>query len=230
MIRDRIYVSSPPVCGCGSADELLANRPYDEWSEHSWRTEGIWTGKPAANFITATANQAAANQPDPVRLAGRTARAFLGMRIDCLQCHDDKLGNINVGSDHDLHSGTQANFHELAAFFGSTELSLVGVHDGSKSYKTKYADSEEEMVVRPTVPFDVELFDGHGTRRSQLARWVTHPNNKAFARATVNRIWALLFGKPLVSPIDDIPLAGPYAPGLACSRMILSSTAMTSSA
>src|SRR6185369_471139 len=165
-------------------------------------------------FVTATINPGSDNTPDPVRLAGRTARAFLGMRIDCLQCHDDKLGNINVGDENELHSGTQANFHELAAFFGSTELSLVGVKEGDNAYKIKYLDAEKEMVVPPHVPFGQEHFDGHGTRRSQLARWVTHPKNKAFARATVNRVWALLIGKPLVTPIDDIPLAGPYPVGL----------------
>src|SRR5262249_4626229 len=152
--------------------------------------EGIWTGKPATNFITATANPGTSNQPDPVRLAGRTARAFLGMRIDCLQCHDDKLGNIEVGSEGDLHGGTQANFHELAAFFGPTEIKLVGVSEGDKSYRYKFLNDEHEVVVRPHVPFGQELFDGHGGRRGQLARWVTHPSNKPFARATVNRIWA----------------------------------------
>jgi len=196
------------------ADQLANNRPYDEIVHELLADEGIWTGKPATNFVTATANPGSANQPDPVRLAGRTARAFLGMRIDCLQCHDDKLGNINVGSEGDLHSGTQANFHELAAFFGSAEIKLVGVTEGNKSYKVKYLYDDHETIVRPTVPFDQELFDGHGTRRSQLARWVTHPNNKPFARATVNRVWALLFGKPLVDPVDDIPLAGPYPAGL----------------
>src|SRR5207302_2012973 len=114
----------------------------------------------------------------------------------------------------DLHSGTQANFHELAAFFGSAEIKLVGVSEGSKPYKVKYLYAENETTVAPKVPFDQELFDGHGTRRSQLARWVTHPKNKPFARATVNRVWALIFGKPLVDPIDDIPLAGPYPAGL----------------
>src|SRR2546423_8723603 len=109
------------------SDQLAKNTPYDQLVRELLADEGIWTGKPATNFVTATANPASANQPDPVRLAGRTARAFLGMRIDCLQCHDDKLGNINVGSEDDPHSGTQANFHELAAFFGSTELKLVGV-------------------------------------------------------------------------------------------------------
>ncbi len=196
------------------ADQLANNTAYDALVRELLADEGIWTGKPATNFVTATANPASANQPDPVRLAGRTARAFLGMRIDCLQCHDDKLGNVEVGSENDLHSGTQANFHELAAFFGSTELKLVGVTEGSKPYKIKYLYADNETIVPPKVPFDQALFDGHGTRRSQLARWVTHPKNKPFARATVNRIWALVFGKPLVEPIDDIPLVGPYPAGL----------------
>jgi hypothetical protein len=30
----------------------------------------------------------------------------------------------------------------------------------------------------------------------------------------VNRMWALLFNRPLSAPVDDIPLEGPYPPGL----------------
>jgi hypothetical protein len=195
-------------------DQLLANTPYDQIVRELLAEEGIWTGKPATNFVTATINPGSDNTPDPVRLAGRTARAFLGMRIDCLQCHDDKLGNVNVGDPDDPHSGTQASFHELAAFFGATQMGLVGVMEGDKAYRVKYLGADQETTVRPIVPFGQEHFDGHGTRRSQLARWVTHPKNKAFARATVNRVWALLVGKPLVTPIDDIPLAGPFPPGL----------------
>src|SRR5262249_36555411 len=159
--------------------QLEENAPYDKIVHQLLAEEGIWTGKPATNFVTATINPGE-NIPDPVRLAGRTARAFLGMRIDCLQCHDDKLGNVNVGNPDDLHSGTQATFHEMASFFGSTELSLVGVREGEKPYKIKYLGAEAESVVRPHVPFGHDHFDGHGTRRSQLARWVTHPKNKAF--------------------------------------------------
>jgi hypothetical protein len=54
------------------------------------------------------------------------------MRIDCLQCHDDRLGNVTLGTGSNSHSGTQADFHQLAAFFGPTEVTLVGVHDGQK--------------------------------------------------------------------------------------------------
>jgi hypothetical protein len=196
------------------ADRIAEGMPYDELARHLLADEGIWTGNPAANFVTATAVPGSENQPDPVRLAGRTARAFLGLRIDCLQCHEDKLGNVELGSEQAPRSGTQADFHQLAAFFGSTRITLTGVSEGDNSYKTKYLGADHEVVVRPEVPFARDHFDGHGSRRSQLARWVTHENNRPFARATVNRVWALLFGRPLVEPIDDIPLAGPFPSGL----------------
>ncbi|MCI0359646.1 MAG: DUF1549 and DUF1553 domain-containing protein [Planctomycetaceae bacterium] len=196
------------------SDQIEANTPYDEVVRRMISERGVWTGKPAANFITATSDPTKDNQPDEVRLAGRTARAFLGMRIDCLQCHDDKLGNVNLGYGSDSHSGTQADFHQLAAFFGPTSVSLVGVHDGGKPYETKYLDAEKEEVVPPQVPFAGELIESYASRREQLARWVTHPSNKPFARAAVNRFWALMFGRPLVEPIDDIPLeSDAYPPG-----------------
>jgi hypothetical protein len=43
---------------------------------------------------------------------------------------------------------------------------------------------------------------------------MTHPQNPQTARAFVNRVWALLFGKPLATPVDEIPLHGPLPPGL----------------
>jgi hypothetical protein len=196
------------------ADALARNMPYDALVRHLLADEGVWTGQPAVNFITATISPGGGNEPDPVRLAGRTARAFLGMRIDCLQCHEDKLGTIELGPPDNPQSGTQAHFHELAAFFASTQISLVGVRDGQRPYHVKYLGDTQERTVLPRVPFGKEFFEGHGTRRAQLARWVTHPQNKPFARATVNRVWALLFGRPLVEPVDDIPLYGPWPPGL----------------
>jgi hypothetical protein len=41
------------------------------------------------------------------------------------------------------------------------------------------------------------------TRREQLADWLTSKDNPYFARATVNRVWAILFGYGLVDPVDD---------------------------
>ena len=56
------------------------------------------------------------------------------------------------------------------------------------------------------MPFLADLDISDGPLRQRLAEWITHPQNKAFARATVNRFWALLLGRPLVDPIDDLPL------------------------
>jgi hypothetical protein len=43
-----------------------------------------------------------------------------------------------------------------------------------------------------------------GTRRAQLSRWLASAGNPYFAKATVNRVWAHLFGKGLVDPVDDL--------------------------
>jgi hypothetical protein len=135
------------------------------------------------------------------------------MRIDCLQCRETISFNVELGDHAVPRSGTQQDFHKLAAFYGPTEISLAGVTEGDKAYQIKFLGADHESIVGPRVPFGAKLFEGHGTRREQLARWVTHPENKPFARATVNRVWALLFGRALVEPIDDIPFAGPFPTG-----------------
>jgi hypothetical protein len=72
------------------------------------------------------------------------------------------------------------------------------------------AKTGREEIVLPGVPFQKELLSGKGGQRSRLARWITHPENRAFARVTVNRTWALLFGRPLVEPVDDISVNGEH--------------------
>ncbi|MEZ6089247.1 MAG: DUF1553 domain-containing protein [Pirellulaceae bacterium] len=73
--------------------------------------------------------------------------------------------------------------------------------------------------MQPKVPFLEELLTSDPEtdkldNRHQLARWVTHRENMPAARAAVNRVWALMFGKPLSDPVDDIPLFGPFPAGL----------------
>jgi hypothetical protein len=197
------------------ADRLENNTPYDAIVRELIADTGLWNVEPAVNFLTVTAKQEEGNRPDEIRLAARTTRAFLGMRIDCLQCHDDRLGTVMLGHSGNPRGGKQSDFHQLAAFFAQASTNLTGIRDDPKrSYETQYLDAEQEETVPPKVPFGQEIFDGRGTRREQLARWVTNPQNKPFARATVNRVWAILCGRSLVEPIDDIPLFGNYPPGL----------------
>ncbi len=83
-------------------------------------SEGLWTDKPQVNFVTATMDEANDGRGDPIRLAGRTSRAFLAQRIDCLQCHDDFLDKLNFGTQESPILGQQEHFHALAAFYSGT--------------------------------------------------------------------------------------------------------------
>lgn len=187
--------------------EMLGkNRPVDAWVRELITAEGIWTSRPQVNFVTATVDQNNdAEGPDEQKLAGRVSRAFLGVRMDCVQCHDDFFGD----------RWKQKDFHQLAAFFAGSEMSLTGVRDrAEREYEYKYLRRPEAEVVPPRVPFHGELLPGEGRLRERLAGWVTHPENRAFARTLVNRTWALLFNRALHEPIDDIPLEGPFPPGM----------------
>lgn len=201
------------------SDRLTENEPYDQIVSRLVADSGLWTDSPPVNFISATGDPNNDNQPDPIRLAARTSRAFLGMRIDCLQCHDDNLGTIDLGSEVDPRGGTQQDFHQLAAFFVDVTASPRGVQDNAEpdDYKYTYLDEVDEETVRESVPFRPELLPKDGTRRERLAGWLTHEENKPFARAVVNRAWAMMFGRPMWDPIDDIPLAPPadgFPPGM----------------
>ncbi|HEY1172916.1 MAG TPA: DUF1553 domain-containing protein [Verrucomicrobiae bacterium] len=186
--------------------EIQKNRPYDEITRELINANGIWTTQPEVNFITVTVDQNNKKRgPDEIKLAGRVSRAFLGVRLDCVQCHNDFMGG----------SWEQKHFHELAAFFAPAEMSMTGVRDSKKKkYEFRYHGKMDDQVVSPRVPFKEELLPQEGALRERLAKWVTHPENMAFARTTVNRIWALMFNRPLVEPIDDIPLEGTYPPGM----------------
>lgn len=187
-------------------EALLANRPYDEMVRALITAEGVWTTHPEANFLTVTIDpNNEAEGPDEIKLAGRVAKAFLGVRLDCVQCHDDYLGK----------RWEQEDFHQLAAFFAGAKMELTGVRDDeSRAYRFRLSGSDEPEPLDPAVPFRPELLPTEGTRRTRLAAWVTHPDNRAFARAAVNRVWAWCFNRPLHEPVDDLPLDGPFPAGL----------------
>jgi hypothetical protein len=176
------------------ADQLAAGKAYDVLVRHLISDTGLWTDTPATNFITVTIQPDNDRGPDPNQLAARVSRAFLGVRIDCAECHD-----------HPFESWKQRDFQGLAAFFGQTKNSLRGIRDADGTYQVENRQTGEMETISCNVPFAKELLGEDGTDRQRLARWVTHPENRAFAREAVNRAWALLFGRPLVKPIDNLP-------------------------
>ena len=201
------------------SDQIKKNRRYDHLVNELLTQQGIWTDSPAVNFYTRNIipDSGKEDKPDPILLAGRTSRAFVGMRIDCLQCHDDFLDNIYVGDPDGPRNGQQTDFHQLAAFFGGTRASFFGIDDISNeeaSWKYQLLHDEEETEIHPAVPWYPELLPEGVPLRKQLAQWLTHPDNRPFSRAIVNRMWAIMSGRPMMEPVDNIPLDGPFPPAM----------------
>ncbi|MEL6107325.1 MAG: DUF1549 domain-containing protein [Planctomycetota bacterium] len=189
------------------SDMIAANQPYDQTVQNLITAEGLFTDQPQVNFLTVTLDSDESGNPDPIRLAARTSRAFLGMRIDCLQCHNDFLGNVNLGEPINPREGLQSDFHGLAAFYSSAKMNgLQGVRTGDADYEYQYLDATEVEAVAPAVPFQPELLPADGDVRTRLAKWVTHPLNHQFSRAAVSRFWTLMFGEAATEAVDDIPL------------------------
>jgi hypothetical protein len=176
-------------------EQLQNNTPYDQVVRDMIAERGLWTGEPEVNFITAAVNE---GKIDYNKLAGRTSRAFLGQRIDCAQCHN-----------HPFADWKQEQFEGLAACYGKVSLSAVGVEDNGKGYKVQDRITLQDRDVAPGVPYNSEWMPDSGTERQRLAAWVTNPDNRRFERAIVNRVWGLMFGKPWIEPVDDLPNPDP---------------------
>jgi hypothetical protein len=136
-------------------------------------------------------------------LAASTARLFLGLRLECAQCHN-----------HPFASWTRDQFWSYAAFFASLEKG--GSEDGSLDPIRERPDRREvtiagsEKVVRAAfLDGGTPVFRPREPARRTLADWMTAPDNPYFARAAANRIWAQLFGIGLVDPVDDMGADNP---------------------
>jgi hypothetical protein len=139
-------------------------------------------------------------------LTDLTTRYFLGIRLNCAQCHD-----------HPFVGWTRRDFWGMAAFFtqiqtpGKSKLVYqVGVKDYPEITLDSLKDGTPDGFLSrpPTFLGGEELRTGKGTTsRAALAAWMTSPDTPYFARAMVNRTWWRLFGRGIVQPVDDMHAA-----------------------
>lgn len=142
-----------------------------------------------------------AKQLKPENLAGSTARIFLGVRIECAQCHD-----------HPFDKWKREEFWSYAAFFGGIERQADG---GVVGAIQEFFDRKEIEIPGTGKKVKPVYLDGSEPRlyksgpRATLADWILHDNNPYFARAAVNRMWAQFFGLGIVHPVDDFTKDNP---------------------
>jgi hypothetical protein len=158
------------------------------------------------------------------KMAELTATAFLGVRLECAQCHR-----------HPFDRWTQTDYRAFANAFGrvrfdsSPELTATvaglleerrnlppekagppiprmrEVYLSEKPRRLPHPDTGD--VLKPKALGGPEL-TGDDPRESLVA-WMTRPDNPYFARAFVNRVWAHYFGVGLIDPVDDLAASNP---------------------
>jgi hypothetical protein len=149
------------------------------------------TGKPSALAFYAGKNA------KPETLAASTARLFLGVRIECAQCHD-----------HPFAQWKREQFWNLAAFFSGLEApgdprQPRPFSEKASVRKIAIPDSDQVAAVRFLDGGEPKAQDKLSPRQT-LADWVTSPGNPYFARAIANRLWAYFLGTGLVEPVDEM--------------------------
>jgi hypothetical protein len=133
----------------------------------------------------------------PENLAAGTARAFLGVSVECAQCHN-----------HPFADWKKEQFWSFAAFFAG----IQSRRQQDVIFPTNEDVTKRELPIPGTDRVaKAKFLDGSrpewraGTSaRVNLAEWLTSASNPYFARATVNRTWAYFFGTGLVEPVDEM--------------------------
>ena len=136
-------------------------------------------------------------QIKPENLAAATSRMFMGIRIECAQCHN-----------HPYDAWKQEQFWGYAAFFAGIER--INRTDDSIGQVKEVFDRRELTIPDRETVVQATYLDGTQPQwrsrissRRTLADWLTSKQNPYFAKSTVNRIWGHFFGVGIVDPVDD---------------------------
>ena len=125
MLRVRSQQDGGPQLLAYVNRSVAQGKPYDEMARELIATNGRPESTPAAGFALGDA-------ANPMALAGATAQIFLGVRVQCAECHD-----------HPFDDWKQKEFYELAAYFGT----IKRVEQG-KNIKRIYTTEAKETAVK----------------------------------------------------------------------------------
>ncbi len=180
---------------------IRTNMPYNMFVKELVAAEGELRDNDAGNYVLRY-------ERSPVLLTSHTSRLFLGLPMQCAECHD-----------HKTESWLQKDFYGVAAFFTGIqseekgmieEKNMLGeeeerqnflITNSPKQNREIYVDSMKESV--PPRFLDGTEYKGELTKkREALAEWMTAKSNPYFSKAIVNRIWKHFMGRGFVEPID----------------------------
>ena len=140
----------------------------------------------------------------PENLGSSVTRAFLGVKLECAQCHD-----------HPFAPYTRNQFWEFAAFFAEltpqpkVTSSFEGPLPAQYEFNTLTIPDSTKVVTAKFMDGTTPKWSERRTPRVELADWITDEKNPYFAKNIANRLWHQLFGIGLIDPIDEPGDANP---------------------
>jgi hypothetical protein len=199
---------------------LVMARSFEEWLFQQLRSNQNWA-RIARSMLTAAGPSRVEEPGDNGAVfflgshtgrdadnerAAETSRVFLGIQLQCAQCHD-----------HPSDQWKRVQFHELSAYFARTGekplrngkmyagMELVSLTQGEHEMPSK-EDPKKSFITYPRFldgSKPGQLLGDH-ERRQALADSIVNPKNYWFAAAFVNRIWGELMGQSFYQPVDDL--------------------------
>ena len=171
-------------------DSLLANKPFNEFVREILGATGTIVANPPVAWYKRV--------KDPKAQLEDVAQLFLGVRMQCAQCHH-----------HPFERWSQNDYYAMGAFFsqvGRKPTAIAG--EDLIFHKRGTAQMENPKTRQPVQPAGLgspppEIAPDDDPRL-KLADWISDPSNPFFARALTNRYWKHFFKRGLVEPEDDI--------------------------
>ena len=184
---------------------FAAGDPWDTIARDVLTVEGDIKSKPQVIFFALSGE---GGKSTPAGSARATAALFMGVQLQCAECHDDPF-----------RAWSQKEHWALAAFFVRTtgDFNKVSEARGSKPEVT--IPKSAFLNAGNSVPAaflggKIPAVQGDALRPA-LAEWLTAKDNPYFARAFANRLWFYFFARGIVNPVDDFrELNPPSHPGL----------------
>jgi len=176
-------------------ESLVENKPYNEFVTELLTATGEIGRNPATAWYRSVKDQKEQMQD--------IAQVFMGIRMQCAQCHH-----------HPYEKWSQDDYYSFTAFFSSIGRK-AGEQPGEevifhKRVKPAMVNPNTKVSLKPAAlggePLDIAI---SVDPRSELAGWMTSPDNPYFAKMLVNRYWKHFFNRGLVEPEDDMRVTNP---------------------
>ncbi|MBM4077052.1 MAG: DUF1553 domain-containing protein, partial [Planctomycetes bacterium] len=169
------------------------NVPFDQFVKSILTVQGSTLQESPAPFFLV--------HSDAEKSARAVSQLFLGVRIECAQCHH-----------HPFERWDQQDYFAFAGFFTGVERKPNPL-GGTKIVGLIGTDLKHprtgETIPTAGLGAASAVFPASRDRRRVLSDWLANPSNPQFTRTIVNRLWAHYLGRGLVEPIDDLRATNP---------------------